>query len=122
MGTPSTMNAFSGIRSKKNFYGASLAEYTGDWGTPQIVHLLKRTLFGARIEDVNYFASLTMSQAVDELLTETPAPTAVPLNNYSNSGYTDPTGVAAWQPWISTGTDYADSEMNQKRVDSMRCF
>jgi len=122
MGTPDLMNAFSGTRSKKTFYGAGLAEYTGDWGTPQIVHLLKRTLFGARIGNVNYFSTLTMSQAVDELLTETPAPTTVPLNNYSNSGYSDPTGVAAWQTWIHTGTNYTDSNMNQKRIDSMRCF
>ena len=122
MGKPDLMNAYPGVRSKKNFYGTGLNEYAGQWDTSQIVHLLKRTLFGARIEDVNYFRTLTMSQGVDELLTEIPAPLTSPLNNYSSNGYADPTGVAAWQTWINTGIDFADAEMNQKRIDSMRCW
>ncbi|HVM87870.1 MAG TPA: DUF1800 domain-containing protein [Puia sp.] len=106
----------------KFLFGASLNEYTGDWSTPQVVHLLKRTLFGAKIEDVNYFSTLSMSDAVDELLIETAAPTTQPLNNYNVDGYTDPTGVPAWQTWINAGIDFADSDMNQRRVDSMRCW
>ncbi len=110
---------------QKIFFGENtdgLDEYTGTWDTPQVVHLLKRTMFGAAIADVNYFKSIGMSQAIDELLTEAPAPSTVPLNNYSSDGYTDPTGVAAWDTWINTGIDYADDEMNQKRVDSVRCW
>ncbi|MBS1598956.1 MAG: DUF1800 domain-containing protein [Bacteroidetes bacterium] len=110
-------------RVKKSFFdGNGLNEYTGSWDTTDVVHLLKRTMFGATIDNVNYFKSLTMSQAVDELLTPTPAPTSLPLNNYSSDGYTDPTGVAAWDTWINTGIDYPDDEMNQKRVNSMQCW
>ena len=47
---------------------AGIDAYTGVWDTPQVVHLLKRTLFGAAMTDVNYFKTRTMSQAVDELL------------------------------------------------------
>ncbi|HTS46015.1 MAG TPA: DUF1800 domain-containing protein [Puia sp.] len=104
------------------FFGDGLDEYTGTWDTPQVVHLLKRMMFGATVEDINYFKSLTMSQAVDELLSPTPAPVSVPLNNYSSGGYTDPTGVAPWSTWINTGIDYQDDDMNSKRVDSMRCW
>jgi uncharacterized protein (DUF1800 family) len=116
-------NTLSNSRVEKKFFdGNGLNEYTGSWGATDVVHLLKRTMFGATIDNVNYFKSLTMSQAVDELLMPTPAPTTVPLNNYSSGGYTDPTGVAAWDTWINTGIDYPDDEMNGKRVDSMRCW
>src|SRR6185503_13176665 len=96
----------------------SISEYTGAWDTPQIVHLLKRTLFGASVQDINYFRIRTMSQAVDELLTPTAVPSTVPLNNYD----TDPTGVAPWQTWISTGLLYVDTDMNMNRLDSLQCW
>jgi uncharacterized protein (DUF1800 family) len=99
-----------------------LNEYSGEWTTTEVVHLLKRTLFGARVDDLNHFLSLSMSQAVDEILTPSPAPATVPLNSYSSNGYTDPTGVAAWDTWINTGVDYPDSEMNTNRLDSLKCW
>ncbi len=124
MEKPATvLNKAAHAGARNRFFDApSLDEYTGAWDTPQIVHLLKRTMFGANIDDLNYFRSRTMSEAVDELLTGTPAPATVPLNHYSTDGYTDPTGVAAWDTWIDTGTDYIDGEMNTKRIDSLRCW
>ena len=50
------------------------------------------------------------------------APVTVPLNSYSSGGYTDPTGVAAWDTWINTGVDYPDAEMNALRLDSLKCW
>ncbi len=97
---------------------AGIAEYTGNWDTPQVVHLLKRSLFGATIQDINYFKSRTMSQAVDELLQPAPSPTTFPLNNYD----ADPTGVAPWQTWIDTGLFYVDADMNMNRLDSLQCW
>ncbi len=99
-----------------------LQEYTGSWDTPQVVHLLKRTLFGAKLQDVNYFKGRSMQQAVDELLQPTAAPSSVPLNNYSVNGYTDPSGVALWQTWINTGIAVADKDLNQKRIDSFKTW
>ena len=50
-------------------------QYTGPWTNTQVVHLLKRSMFGATLADVNHMLTLTMSQAVDELLnTITPTP------------------------------------------------
>src|ERR1700731_513964 len=60
--------------------------YTGAWGTAEVAHLLKRTMFGSKKSDIDYFKSKTMSQAVDELLTlpsSTPSP---PVKNYDNTG------------------------------------
>ncbi len=101
---------------------SGIEEYTGSWDTPQVVHLLKRTMFGAAVADVNYFKTRTMQQAVDELLQPAPVPVSPPLNDYNIQGYTDPTGVAPWQTWIDTGILYADGELNSKRVDSMKCW
>jgi len=99
-----------------------LQEYSGTWDTPQVVHLLKRSLFGAKPQDISYFKTRTLQQAVDELLQTTAMPSSVPLNNYSVDGYTDPTGVALWQTWINTGINVADKELNQKRIDALRTW
>jgi uncharacterized protein (DUF1800 family) len=99
-----------------------LQEYTGTWGTPQVVHLLKRTLFGAKPQDILYFKTRTMQEAVDELLQPTAVPSNYPLNNYSVDGYVDPTGVALWQTWINTGIVLADTELNIKRINSFKTW
>jgi uncharacterized protein (DUF1800 family) len=97
---------------------AGLDAYTGVWDTPQVVHLLKRTLFGASLQDINYFKTLSMSAAVDQLLQPTAVPATTPLNNYGS----DPTGVAMWQSWINQGLTYADPDMNSNRLDSLQCW
>ena len=102
--------------------GDGLGEYAGEWTTTEVAHLLKRTLFGVKVDDLNYFLSLTMSQAEDQLLIPTPAPTMVSSNSYSSGRYTDPTGVPAWSTWINTGIDYPDQVMNTNRLDSLKCW
>jgi uncharacterized protein (DUF1800 family) len=99
-----------------------LQEYSGSWDTPQVVHLLKRTLFGAKPKDIQYFKTLTLQQSVDELLQTTAAPTTPPLNNYSVGGYADPSGVPLWQTWINTGITIADKELNEKRINSFKTW
>ncbi len=102
--------------------GEGLQEYTGAWETQQVVHLLKRTLFGATIANINYFKSRTMLQSVNQLLLPTPAPSTAPLNNYSINGYTDPSGVALWQTWVNTGTSLADKDLNALRIESFKTW
>jgi uncharacterized protein (DUF1800 family) len=97
---------------------AGLDPYTGVWDTPQVVHLLKRTLFGASIQDISYFKTLTMSAAVDRLLQPMAVPTTTPLNNYG----ADPTGVGSFQSWIDQGLTYSDEAMNENRLDSLQCW
>ena len=51
--------------------------YAGPWTSNEVIHLLKRTMFGAKKLDVDYFSTRTMSQSVDELLAPlAPNPTA----------------------------------------------
>lgn len=109
-------------KNNQAVFSEGLQEYTGTWNTAQVVHLLKRTLFGAKLTDINYFKSRTMQQAVDEILQQAAAPSSVPLNNYNVNGYTDPTGVAAWQTWINTGIALADKDLNEKRIESFKTW
>jgi len=64
---------------------SGITTYTGQWTEQEIVHLLKRTMFGAKKSDVNYFKTRSMSQAVDELLTPTAPQPAPPVKEYVTS-------------------------------------
>ena len=120
--TVAKQQSFASAKKSAGPLTQGLQEYAGTWDTPQVVHLLKRTLFGARQNDIQYFKAKTMQQAVDELLQPTAAPSSVPLNNYSVNGYVDPTGVALWQTWINTGISLADKELNEHRIDSFKTW
>jgi uncharacterized protein (DUF1800 family) len=96
--------------------------YTGAWTTNEVIHLLKRTMFGAKKADVDFFSAMTMNQAVDALLNVplaqfTPPP---PVKNYTNS--VDPADadntVAAGQTWVNTNT--SDGSVNSQRVLSFK--
>jgi uncharacterized protein (DUF1800 family) len=72
---------------------AGLAPYTGTFGREQVVHLLKRTMFGAKRADVNFFTGKTLTQTLDVLFTAAPTPVNPPLRTYAqDSRYvsTDP--------------------------------
>jgi uncharacterized protein (DUF1800 family) len=86
---------------------SGLQPYTGQWTKKEVVHLLKRTMFGAKASDVSYFLGLTMSQAVDELLNPVSALPDPPLKEYDASIAALPdTEVAMGTTWInSTNTD-----------------
>ncbi len=99
-----------------------LDPYTGVWGDTQVVHLLKRCLYGAKPADISFFKTLTMEQAVSVLLQPAPAPAEPPLNNYATDGYTDPSGVAPWATWINTGIALADKVLNEKRIASFKTW
>ena len=62
--------------------GGGITPYTGVWTTDQVIHMLKRTQFGARPEDIQYFAARTFSQAIDEMLNPTALAPAPPVKDY----------------------------------------
>src|SRR6478736_1786166 len=90
--------------------------YLGSWTTNEVVHLLKRTMFGAKKADIDYFKTKSMSQAVDELLTPTAALPSPPINDYS-PGTPDP-NIAAGDTWISNPT--SDGTLNSVRRASFK--
>lgn len=106
---PSAQRGFSGLQP-----------YTGPWTDNEVLHLVRRTLFGANVEDVQFFRSMTMSEAVDYLLTvpaEQPAP---PLKTYSNSTTPgDPdAGIPTGNTWVNTNTTAGN--INGQRRQSLK--
>lgn len=90
--------------------------YTGPWTRNEVQHLLKRTMFGSTKADIDYFATLTMEQAVDELLSPASPLPAPPVNDYS-ADTPDP-AVAAGATWINDLSD--DEDLNTARRDSFK--
>lgn len=101
---------------------SGLNPYTGVWTSNEVTHLLKRTMFGAKKSDVDFFSAMTMSQAVDYLLNVTVAQTQPPppVKDYANPA--DPldadTAVLAGQTWVNTNTN--DGTVNSRRIASFK--
>lgn len=92
---------------------SSLNPYNGPWTTPEVAHLLKRTMFGSTPDDINFFLGLGMDQAVDSLLTIPLTPPSPPVKNYSNNNIppTDPDyNLPMGQTWVTINTTDADGQ------------
>ncbi len=83
---------------------SGIQPYTGPWTTVEALHLCKRTMFGAKKADVDFFKGMTMSAAVDSLLNIPLTPPEPPLKTYASSGIaTDlDMNVAAGSTWVNT--------------------
>ena len=89
--TPASRNISTGINP-----------YSGPWTDNEIIHLLKRTMFGAKKADVNYFRSMSVSQAVDELLNPSSPQPSPPIKEYTTpaTGIPD-TNILQGQTWVN---------------------
>jgi uncharacterized protein (DUF1800 family) len=109
--TNSSPISYDGIRR----IDSGLSVYTGAWGTKEVVHLLKRTMFGAKKSDVDYFRTLSTVQAVDALLNVPAAVPAGPVKNYTGSD-----AVAAGASWVTNFT--LDEDVNNARIASFKSW
>ena len=93
--------------------GSGIDPYTGSWGKEQILHLLKRSLFGVKVEDYNHFKNYTMDQLVDALLSPDDLPEP-PINNYNEpaQNFIDP-DVTDGETWVGApfSDDFAGSRI-----------
>ncbi len=64
---------------------SGLNPYTGTWGKPEAMHLLKRTGFGFKKADLDSLLTQTMENAVNTILTVDTTPPSPPINAYNNS-------------------------------------
>jgi uncharacterized protein (DUF1800 family) len=112
------------IKAEQSFRTLSgINPYTGPWTKKEVIHLLKRTMFGAKPADINYFAGMNMSQAVDSLLTIPTTQPLPPVKNYDNTGIlaTDPEiGIAQGQTWVNTNT--TDGTADSRRRASFKAW
>ncbi len=98
---------------------SGLSAYSGSWEIPQVMHLLRRTLFGVKKSDLAVFSSLSPSQAVDRLLQPSPAPSP-PMNYYNepSSGVEDPSA-----PWGETWIDAPyNNDYEGRRITSLKSW
>ncbi|MEJ7768265.1 MAG: DUF1800 domain-containing protein [Chitinophagaceae bacterium] len=91
-----------------------IAPYTGKWGTPEVAHLLKRTMFGASPTDINYFKKKSLSEAVDELLNPLAPLPPPPLKDY------DPAGATTLDTVIAPGTTWVNDPNTDGNITSKR--
>ena len=89
--------------------------YTGAWTEQEIVHLLKRTMFGAKKADLDYFKTRTMSQTVDELLNPMAPNPNPPVKEYTTS-----TQPGTPDGNIAQGTTWVNDINNDGTVQSQR--
>lgn len=80
-------------------YSTSLEPYDGPWGTNEIKHFLKRTMFGAKPNDIEYLSNKNLQQAIQELIRQNNGNVGVPINTYSEKEI-DP-DVPYGQTWVN---------------------
>ena len=95
-------------------------ETTTNWDESQLLHLLRRSLFGVKRSDLEAFAGLSKEETVAQLLEPLPLP-PVPLNDYQvfkNDPY-----VPKGEPWIEAITGWAletpDDQLESARIQSL---
>ena len=98
---------------------SGIRRYKGEWKRAQVAHLLRRTMFGAPKEDVDYFLRKSPKKAVRELIRqEYPLP-APPINNYTDANYVDPE-IAPGADW--TVSMKYDGMNNGRRKNSFKSW
>ena len=88
-----------------------LAKYSGTWTKQEVAHLLRRTLFGPKLSEINSFAKKTVSEAVDSLLDTTNYVFNPPINHYQNQ--TADAAVPYGSTWVNVPLNVA-LEPNRK--------
>ena len=106
---------------------SGLNPYAGAWTINEVAHLLKRTMFGAKKADIDYFLTLSPTAAVDELLNNIPI-VGTPLRDYGliedeDGIFHDDLGVAQGQTWVNDLNTLSDANVrgsiNGLRVNSL---
>lgn len=94
---------------------SGITPYTGTWGTAEVVHLLKRTMFGAKKTDIDYFKTMSLSDAVDELVNPTAPMPSPPVKEYATS-----TTATLQDNGIPTGSTWVDDPNTDGTVNGQR--
>jgi uncharacterized protein (DUF1800 family) len=89
--------------------------YASQWTTNEVIHLLKRTMFGAKKADVDYFLGRTVSQSVDELMNPTAPNPTPPIKEYVTSTQPGTPDIN-----IAQGTTWVNDINNDGTVQSQR--
>lgn len=108
----------------------SLEPQIGVLTSQQLIHLLKRTMFGATKADINYFSGKTAQQVIAELVNGSIPATTPPINTYSyinpnggTNGFQDP-NVPLGNVWVDMPIYFNPTtnsiESERPRMSSLR--
>ncbi len=97
---------------------ASLEPLRSKLNYDETKHLLKRTMFGAKPDDVAFFQKRSIRKVLNELLADEPAP-APPVNNYNEQKYTDDE-ILPGETWVNS-INY-DGMNNFRRKNSFKAW
>ena len=98
---------------------SGLNPYAGPWTENEVIHLLKRTMFGSSKADIDYFKSRTLNQAIDELINPVAPLPAPPVKEYDTSGATIPdTNIALGTTWVNDNNN--DGTITSRRRASFK--
>jgi uncharacterized protein (DUF1800 family) len=95
------MSVANDTKSVQGFSGLNL--YSGQFTENEVIHLLKRTMFGASKQDIDYFKTKTLADTINELLSPSaPLPTP-PIKDYTLAAtVTQPdTSIAIGDTWVN---------------------
>jgi uncharacterized protein (DUF1800 family) len=118
-------NKANRVKSSERGVLSGLAPYAGTWSYNEAAHLLKRVCFGAPRNDVEYFLTKSVSDTVDELLTEVAV--SPPVRDYVNveeDGIKyDDLGVPLGSVWVNDNNTTSDPNargaISRARKDSL---
>jgi uncharacterized protein (DUF1800 family) len=97
-----------------------LAVYSGVWTENEVIHLLKRTMFGVRKADIDHFKTRTFQESVDEILNPTAPLPESPLKEYATpaNATTPDTNVPQGSTWVLDPS--TDGTVNSLRIASFK--
>lgn len=90
--------------------------YTAQFGQDELLHLMRRTMFGVKISDYNLYKGKSLEQAVDALLNVSTVLPNPPINNYGNL-INDP-NVPYGSTWVNAALDPAVEPARKNSVKS----
>ena len=96
---------------------AGLQQFAAAWDESTLRHLLRRTLFGFKQEDLNAWKGKSMAEVVQLLVSPSQA-LLPPVNNYNDASFSDPT-VPAGQTWVNAPYD---GNANGRRNSSLKSW
>lgn len=98
---------------------SGLNAYSGVFGREELVHLLKRSGFGAKPTDIQALSGLSITQVLDRILALPTSAPPLPVNTYNDATYTDP-DVPYGQTWVNA--PYTDGTANSLREVTFKAW
>lgn len=93
-----------------------LNAYSGAWTENEVIHLLKRTMFGAAKPDIDYFKTRTFAASIDEILHPSAPLPDPPVKEYAATAAD--TTIAQGTTWVMDPN--TDGTVNSLRIASFK--